>query len=136
MSIETWLNEFYSDVYELDDDTSDIEAVKHSLRKWTGALPENLAKHDLFYTERRIMPNDDTIEIVFCFDSESCSLCHLYMNDGINIDDHECSTCPLYQSAGYVSCDSAGSSAYRASKNDPTPMIEALQKTITFLETK
>lgn len=131
MSFETWLDEFYSDVYELDEDTPDIEAVKHSLRKWTGALPENLAKHELRYAAWTILPNCSKDYASFRFDSESCSLCHLYMNEG-----GDCSACPLYQSAGYVSCDSAGSSAYRASKNDPTPMIEALQKTITFLETK
>lgn len=131
MSIETWLDEFYSDVYELDDDTPDIEAVKHSLRKWTGALPENLAKHDLHYVNWTIKPTDSGTIAAFRFDSESCSLCRLYMTK-----DEECGNCPLYQSAGYISCDDSGLSAYRSSKNDPTPMIEALQKTITFLETK
>ena len=49
MSVETWKEEFYP-VDATDDEVQEgsiFILLDHSILKWTGALPENLKKHDV-----------------------------------------------------------------------------------------
>lgn len=86
MSAEDWIKEFYPINA---DEVKEADALDHSIQKWKGLLPENLAKHGL--TDAPIFIDDTT-----------CALCALYMDLDL---DNECEKCPLSQARGGVSCD-------------------------------
>jgi len=101
MSIETWKAEFYdipAEAYALqDDDALGLSPVEHSLKKWRGLTPENLAKHGVKHKIGDSVLLDDE-GTTFVVDSDSCALCQLYL-------DTRCNGCPLFLARGYVSCD-------------------------------
>jgi hypothetical protein len=75
MSLQTWKDEFYP-VPATDYGSTRLEAIQHSLRKWTGVLKKNLKKHGV-----------NTCHLILS--SKTCSLCIMY---------HErlaCEGCPL-----------------------------------------
>jgi hypothetical protein len=80
MTIETWKAEFYSQDAETFANKSDAECLTHSIKKWTGALPENLEKHGLKYKDfvlhnkKSTDPNNSTFEFV----DHTCALCQKY----------------------------------------------------------
>jgi hypothetical protein len=117
MSLQTWKDEFYSDV----DSTTEATAVAHSLKKWTGALPANTAKHNVKYSRYTIFePNSDDRQL-FVFTGATCALCkHHYNQDYSN----PCKTCPL---SSISPCEERKSS-YAKSDSDPTPIITELTK--------
>lgn len=119
MSLESWKAEFYfTDAFEVPVE----EALAHSLRKWIGLRPENLARHDLKTFGSSVYDGDRK----FWIDDSSCALCFHYLRSIPS-----CSTCPLAKSLGRR-CDhptSDAESPYRVwvSTKNPEPMIEALQ---------
>lgn len=121
MSIKTWKEEFYLV------DARDVpkeEALAHSIKKWRGLTPENLAKHDL----RRLgsyLHDDYGACAYFGIDTSSCALCTHYYSPG------ECYGCPLYQHLG-ARCDNDLDSPYGifVGDGDPKPMIVALKGSI------
>lgn len=124
MSLETWKAEFYPEDAALfyTEQRSALEAVEHSLRKWRGLLPENLAKHGVekdgigIKETRRISCKER-----FWFRAENCALCEwsLKARDGGETPmDEECDCCPLQGCAH----------EYRAAiYGNPTPMIRLLE---------
>lgn len=112
MSLESWMAEFYP-VPASEATGSDEEAIAHSLRKWEGALPENLAKHGVFYTDHGVR---DGKNVWLRFDAGTCALCdaHPY-----------CEECPVADRQDGP-CDEG--SAYDISLDDPLPMITLLRK--------
>lgn len=126
MSIETWKSEFYpidaSDVPESD-------ALAHSLRKWEGLTPENLAKHGI----RRSMFGNlvDGQDQWFYVDDGSCALCRW---------SPDCRRCPLVAANGGLQCDQGKEgelSPYLAftrfgngAGGDPQPMIQLIKRAI------
>jgi hypothetical protein len=80
MSIRSWKKEFYPITARK---TLKRNALKHSIQKWKGLLPKNLAKHDL---------KAPPIEIT----ADTCALCH-HSQDG-------CADCQLFKIRGRVSC--------------------------------
>lgn len=143
MSIETWENEFYPINAE---HTNKEDAVSHSLQKWLGLLPENLAKHGVELVDGKVMDEnadllaltpDDYVEI----DGSTCSLCHHYIDHDWDDDEVEsaCSECPLYIVRGGIQCDDKNAEEWTQDKHapwqsfshndDPKPMIMWLTKT-------
>lgn len=128
MTIETWIQEFYPVTAE-QASTDEVEAVKHSIKKWRGLTKENLEKHlieKIYYSIE-----DDTSSIVI--DSENCALCHYsgkLKGDSISIS---CTYCPIFKSSG--NCCSDQYSLFDHESN-PHPMIELLEKTLKWVENK
>lgn len=81
MGKETWIAEFYPIPANK---VSAEDAVDHSIKKWEGALEENLKKHGL-----------DCPPMGFC--SDSCALCAHHAQ-------HGCIHCPLFIVRGNVRC--------------------------------
>lgn len=130
MSIVSWMEEFYSkDAVELAnyDGVTDLDLVRHSLKKWQGALPENLVRHNVGYKSHTIYQEDSE----FYFDRNSCSLCVF--------DNHSnCRTCPILSVTGKT-CDIGnffcqGSMTWNNSGDTPEPMIRLLEKVKCVLE--
>jgi len=132
MTLKSWKAEFYT---ELPTETTD--PVEHSLKKWTGLLPQNLKKHgvellrDPGHTNSYIYAHhifDAGTDEHFDIDSSTCSLCAQY----------DCSDCPLSETRGGWSCDeeieygedeeTSPWDAFRTSL-DPHPMVYWLTRT-------
>ena len=120
MSLSTWEKEFYP-IKKLPNGL--LTATRHSLRKWTGALPENLQKHGCYKLANKNMITDG--ESVFSFTNITCALC---------LSSHvpNCSKCPLNRRT--KSCSNNGPYGEFIYKDDPRPVIRALKKTLTELE--
>jgi hypothetical protein len=123
MSLETWKQEFYP---KRATETTPEEAIQHSLTKWQGLLPENLAKHDVHIDSLWHVASDDADEGKVALNSRTCSLClHHYRSNG-------CGLCPLYQVRGCVACDEERkdedfSPWSRIFHSNPEPMIGWLE---------
>jgi hypothetical protein len=102
------------------------DALDHSIRKWTGLLPENLEKHGV---EARFLDVYDGDTHVTCTLDTSCALCtHYLIRDANN---KKCPLCPITKSRG-TPCDV--SKGYTPSPwaewlriGDPRPMLDALK---------
>jgi len=139
MSLETWKEEFYP--VPADDKRakrSHTAAVNHSLKKWRGLTKENLEKHGLQKESTVIIPinGGGCISIV----GATCALCCMeYDRTCLNNSTSEkfCRQCPLFRTLGRQ-CDQdnlldvseePGPYIKFIIKDDPQPMIEALEKT-------
>ena len=128
MSFESWLEEFYPVPAR---ECPKEQAAAHSLKKWQGALPENLEKHDVDFWGSTLTEDDSRY---ITFDSGSCSLCHHY------IDKYRwtCGTCPLYIVRGHVPCfiervdEIAEGSPFHQAEHTVEPMIMWLKKAVEY----
>lgn len=121
-----WCEEFYSVEAE---DVPEQEAVAHSLKKWIGLRPDNLAKYGF-------EKDEEPIDI----DSGSCALCRHY------IEEKGCRGCPLKLALGHKCDDSRGAQRVAGEAHwdsdvkapwqhwtmhcNPEPMIKALKKAL------
>jgi hypothetical protein len=115
MSLNTWKIEFYpQEACEVEDQ---LEAAKHSLRKWGGLTTENLERHGLVKEgESRYIWNGWGDR--FAVDGYSCALCCLF--------DSHCPDCPLQI------CEPEFRSWHY--QDDPKSMIKILEELVTKLE--
>ena len=137
MSIKSWLAEFYPVDAQDAEDMTNLQAVRHSLQKWTGLRKENLAAHEVCigeeYHPKAVVPikrsksfsNPDRILRI---DNNTCALCVKHA------DVDFCRTCPLARARGRQ-CDRSAyfrknTSPWRAwvDNFDPEPMIALLLK--------
>ena len=133
MSLETWKSEFYP----IDADKVEAEdAISHSLNKWIGLQPENLAKHDVRASlYDGITDGSDRMYV----GGDACALCfHHYDQDWCDDDDEDadpCGECPLKMARGGVPCDKVREDEVRSPwsewNNDKKPglMIHWLEET-------
>lgn len=137
MSVQTWMSEFYpKPVHQ----TAKEEAVQHSLTKWQGLTPENLAKHGVRIDDYGFVVqqgNRTGLETEVRINGSTCSLCLHYLNEDREDPESSCSTCPLYEARGNVACDAERDDedeapwyAFRGDTADPQPMIFWLTKTL------
>ena len=130
MSLKTWKAEFYP----VDADEVRVEdAIDHSLTKWIGLRPENLAKHQVTSADYHgVTDGADRMYV----GGDACALCHLHHDeDWYEEDDEEegvgdaCGDCPLKLARGGVPCDNVRKTeqkspwGYWNDRNDPEPMI-------------
>jgi flagellar basal body P-ring protein FlgI len=130
MSLKTWKKEFFGGLSRAK--RSEKAAVEHSLKKWIGLRPENLAKHGVKTLSLSYFPDDVTSDAIASDDtaqliinSESCALCARHSCD--------CEKCSITQQRLGYDCDQLSPvemlspfSAWRRN-SDPEPMIEVLQ---------
>lgn len=131
MSLASWKKEFYPTTAERMRDASDIQLVKHSLRKWRGALPENCKKHRVSYASWYIHQGESDYRNTFLFGGDSCALCMAYPFPEIDFKGNGV-FCPLYRFLGKP-CYRPGLAVFGCSVNDPRPMISALEGTLRML---
>ncbi len=119
MSLKSWMKEFYPV------DASRVKGrkarIKHSLKKWRGALPENLDKHKVEYWGYAVF--DEKRELVF--DADTCALCEKYSQIGTAIMRTACPRCPIVIATGSTCCK-----VYDACSDNPTEMIGLLELTL------
>ena len=106
MSLETWKAEFYPV------DARNVPkhlAINHSLQKWIGMRPSNLARHQVclersgpVFIYDGIAGDSAEFQVKLRINGRSCALCYWYLKDGY--DEELCTECPLYQLRG-ASCD-------------------------------
>lgn len=105
MSLYTWKREFYPKPAR---DVPVKDAVQHSLVKWIGLRPDNLARHGLCRDEDgfTIIEPDDK-ENKLDISAASCALCVHFLKDEDEEDGDDCRLCPLAIARGGVHCDEA-----------------------------
>lgn len=108
---------------------TDLESARHSLNKWLQFREEVLKRHGLKVVRGSLL-NDDGSYGSFFPDWKTCALCQ--QNDGWT---DNCRTCPLARMLN-APCDVGDDSPYShwTERNDPEPMILALQNLVTRLE--
>lgn len=141
MCLQTWQDEFYlRTAYAVSDKGWD-ECLDHSIRKWEGLLPENLAKHDVsllhgIYSIPWVV--DDYTESQgtgFYIDADTCALCAkarvVYEDDDPVdwVEKNMCDYCPLAKSLGRPCSimDDPGPYDVFYETLNPLPMLEALK---------
>lgn len=133
MSVETWKEEFYPVVAALAT-RNDTMAAKHSLQKWKGLCPDQLAKHGLarvaWGSEIRIIGNINFPQQRFSVRGNECALCHRHvMKIG-----GSCTTCPLTKAVVW-SCNEVNSSyVHWVKTGDAEPMIRELEAAVKWCE--
>lgn len=127
MSLATWKKEFYS---KSADKTTEAESLEHSIKKWEGATPTNLKKHNVFRKDVTIMDRNNDLN----FTDETCALCYHYLDHN---EDIPCQKCPLYKSVG-VDCgdDESPYDKIREQCFPVSKMINALKKARKFHHVK
>ena len=129
VSINSWKREFYQGRLK-DAAKTALGAAKHSLRKWRGLKPKNLAKHNL--TNRAFgIVNIDT-NATFDITAYTCALCLRARDAWSELD---CNSCAYKLANGY-DCGSNYDSGWHlwCDEQDPSKMIKELKKTIKFIK--
>ena len=123
-----WCEEFYP-VEAQAATESDSEALRHSLLKWQGLRPENLAKHDLMAGHFGAIQDLTSFDPPLLYvDGSSCALCQRYPRD--------CSRCPLTKANDGTPCTGSKGllqlSPWRhfLLHKDPEPMIALIERAI------
>lgn len=143
MSDESWIKEFYPvDAGRFIGTNDWLAGLKHSLQKWTGLRPKNLAKHGL-HLDGHVLKNKDD-DICFIIASTTCALCVMSLTDRYNI---YCPRCPLYEAHGDRNCDytappealedeweDTSPFADLTIRGNPEPMITLIEKAIRMYE--
>lgn len=147
MSLESWKQEFYP---MKANQTSVDDALDHSIRKWEGLQPENLAKHGVhlwrqysagFYRVVEIgqegHPEHDRVRI----DASTCALCIHFDYDSGSLNG--CGDCPLGQVRGVPCTERTEAEENRISPwgsflqcGDPQPMLVQLRRAKDMVEQK
>jgi len=133
------------------------EATVHSILKWAGARPENLARHgvELHPAEPAALVELGSRDIVrFRFNGATCALCHVAVAAADRHGmwrDAKCGHCPLAEARGgtrcYLRTQEEEISPYDAlidevrmarlnRKPSPEPMLAELRDTLNFLDEK
>lgn len=126
MSLAEWEKVYYPK--EPKKSMTEIEAIKHSIKKWQGLFPSVLKKYELQKKGKRIYDADSS----FFVDDASCALC---------IKHKGCRKCSLKQVRSKVSCDSRmpdelNSPYHRFTFNSsPRLMLKWLRKALKQYET-
>jgi len=128
MSFKTWKAEFYPK--PPNKRTTAVEATKHSLRKWEGALKKNLKKHSVRFEDGAVQDDDDFL----AFDGSSCALCLRFYAD---LDSEPCMRCPLFKVVGYgCGCGEESDIYIDATEGNPKFMVAALRKALRLVQRK
>lgn len=133
MSLSTWLAEHLP--MSASSVRNYVDALRHSLRKWTGLRRTVLEKHGLEARKASI------VDLQTCrllpINSDNCALCHVTFI--VDVEGSDCVNCPLYQHLGRrCDCNKEGESPFAAwvRRQDPEPMIRALKKSLEVIENK
>lgn len=126
MSMQSWRDEFYP--VPASAGMSDLEAIRHGLRKWEGHRAENVARHGLkFDSDNIVIPYFKIMDSrgrSFVFGEKECALCAKYINTVI-----DCHRCPIALSGQRPCTEKGRNIAYRKAieRGDTQAMIDALK---------
>lgn len=122
MSLASWKAEYYPIDAQEAAAKGDLVAVEHSIRKWEGLTPENLARHGCAKILRNI--SDEDRQILQINDS-TCSLCVLHYK---KLNSEPCATCPIFL-VHEPCCDWPQSPFTRwVATTSPHPMLRVLNQ--------
>lgn len=97
MSVKTWKEEFYSvPAVELID-CSDIVCLEHAIKKWEGALEDNLKKHKVKFKDFVVVDEEG---YSINFNDVTCALCQKYPSP--NCHDYNENYCPFIKLTGSI----------------------------------
>lgn len=136
MSLETWMKQFYP-VHA--NGVEEEDAIKHSLKKWTGLRATNLEKHGLTHPPQsaEIYDSEGNSLNMTC---STCALCAYYLDHRSYGYDENCTKCPLFKVLNNNACDSAelGGGPYSewVRRGNAEPMIKALRKALKLQQQK
>ena len=124
MSFTTWKKEFYPTTAHSTKGAPVVDAINHSLQKWTGLRAENLAKHGLERVAGHVRKLDGATTYQVA-QAPQCALCVKFARQD------SCTTCPLATNKdpapSYGCIDQWTEFAYAG---NPEPMIAALTRAI------
>lgn len=123
MSLREWKKEFYpvSAVELANVIPTDLEMLRHVLKKWLGLRPAAMEKHGLQLVDFNFL--SDGVELL-PIDGSTCALCEIYLNpQGVS----RCLGCPL-NSKG-LKCTVEYKEFYY--NGNPEPMIQLLESAIS-----
>jgi hypothetical protein len=131
MSIKTWVEEFYPQSASSVD--CELDAVKHSIKKWEGLRKEALNRHDVMLSGNVV--REVKGEANFHFDADNCSLCVISCKI--------CPKCPLAFVRGGIPCTTRTLDEIRNGSDapwrtlylerNPEPMLEDLHKALLYV---
>lgn len=124
MSIESWKAELYP---KPACETTVEEAAEHSLQKWKGYLPENMARHSIEFS------NLSLSRLPFASQG-TCALCHHHWDSRkYHTSRTECVTCPLELiGEGCLTSDSLYEKTQDRMPEDIRAMVGALERAVEF----
>ena len=127
MSLVAWKKEFYP--VPASRIKTDVMALKHAIRKFTGAKPKNLKKHGVSLSTGTIYVCKPTVRS-FSFDNSTCALCCVHSTKD---QDYyvRCQACPLHIYTR--SCTNGGRVwpfAIFINLDNPNPMLKALKRVL------
>lgn len=108
MSLISWKEQYYGEDAKDAAERGTLEALRHSIKKWSGLTPEALAEHGVRIRGHALfdptvvakdyppVPDLDSND-TFVVDTTTCALCVLHLRNC-------CKTCPLFKLRG-VQCD-------------------------------
>lgn len=121
MSIDSWCEEFMP-ISALSCPTDDHSMISHALLKWSGALPENLKKHGVYYKNHAVSDGINSIK----FNALTCALCYGYPSGTSSNYNHKIywchnaqKQCPFFE-VNQQACP------YAESRDNPKIMVDAL----------
>lgn len=129
MSVKTWKKEFYPTEASEAAKQGELAAINHSLQKWQGLLPENLAKHNVKIVGKEVIGIASTGVMVF--DSSTCALCESVRSCNGYLD---CRKCPLYRVNNSETCSSQYEQDFLGDPPDIKPMITLIESAKTVVE--
>lgn len=124
MSLTSWKKEFYPIPASK---VKKVDALEHSIQKWTGALRKNTRKHKVEFNEEGIFEKNYE-STIFHFDRMTCSLCKFFWKGW----DQLCVNCPLLK---VNHCCGGEKDRYDLALKTKRPqlMINALKKARKFV---
>lgn len=130
MSISTWKKEFYSKPKEK---MNDKQRAKHTLKKYSGILKENLIKHEVIKLKKESYIEDKKGK-TFYFDLSSCSFCEKYYFNVKEIN--SCKNCPLRKEEGVTCFNEESSYAKFVKTSNPNKLMNLMKKIIKKCDDK
>lgn len=118
MSLASWKEEFYP----MPALTCPCDqALEHSIRKWTGLLPENLKKHKVFL-DAHYVRDLESPNCAFRIDGDSCALCANYYTESACRSEE---ACPILLVTG---ADCSREYQEFVSQSQVSPMLDLLKR--------
>lgn len=130
MAIKKWKAIYFpGDLKGVEEASKDaMLAANHSLNKWRGLSPEILSEYKLSRRSECILQNGS---VVFEVDEAECALCAY---DDLNTMSGSCNVCPLRHVSEITCAEDNSPYQYWINTGDNGPMVDALEKTVEFLE--
>lgn len=135
MSIKEWMKEFYP-TKPRENIESELQAARHSLKKWTGMREEVLEAYGITYKDKRfhsgLKEDAGLYKDYYPIGINTCALCEFHKLKA-HYEFPDCSDCILNKIC--IECGEKYSAySYFIKSCNPEPMIEVLERAVKILE--